>query len=221
MATPDRPSPYSAQRHAPIVVALAAICALIETVATLAGMPPFSTSVPRQYLMLNGAFWPGLLRDWTPLYNGQPALMFLTYAFLHGGFLHMAMNLLILVHLARETVARVGQWGFALFFLVTSAAGGAVYALLSTSDAPMLGASGAVFGLFGATAWWDIQRRRARGDSLQPVWRMMLGLVVMNVLLFVLVSGMLAWQTHLGGFVGGFVMAWAVTPTLAHRARRR
>lgn len=208
-----------APRQAPAVLLVAAICGLIETFLTLAAMPPFSSSAPREALWMYGAFWPGLLRDWEPIYPGQPALMFLSYSFLHGGFLHMAMNMLILVHLARETVARVGQWGFILFFLLTSATGGAVYALLSSMDAPMLGASGAVFGLFGATAWWDIQRRRVHGQTLQPVLRMMGGLAVMNVLLFFLVGGMLAWQTHLGGFIGGLVLARVVTPTPGHRWR--
>lgn len=196
-----------------------ALCVSVELVLSLAGFPPFSTQTPRNLTVMHAAFWPGLLSGWEPLYTGQPALMFLTYGFVHGGFLHLVFNMLILAHLGRETAARVGPGGMLLFLAVTTAGGGAAYGLLPMGDTPMLGASGAVFGLFGAQAWWDLQMRRARRMPVQPVARMVAGLVVMNVLLYVLVGGMLAWQAHLGGFVAGFALAWFVTPTMAHRWR--
>ena len=52
----------------------------------------------------------------------------------------------------------------------------------------------------------------------QPL-RMVFGLVVMNVLLWFLVSGMLAWEAHLGGFVTGAILARIITPTPDHRHR--
>lgn len=178
-----------------------------------------SMTALRNAAIVRGAFWPALLSEWSPVFPGQRATMFITYAFLHGGFMHMLFNMLLVLHLGRETVVRLGQGGFMLAFLVTSAGGAGVYALLATSDAPMLGASGAVFGLFGTTMFWDYQRRRALGASLEPVWRTVIGLVVMNVVLYVLVGGMLAWQTHLGGWLAGVLFAWLVTPTLSHRYR--
>jgi membrane associated rhomboid family serine protease len=83
----------------------------------------------------------------------------------------------------------------------------------------MVGASGAVFGLFGTSIYWDYQRRRLAGASLRPVLNLTVGLIVMNVVLYVLVSGMLAWQAHLGGFLAGMILAWIVTPTPGHRWR--
>ena len=213
MRSPDRlPRP---------VLVIVALCAGIEAILSLAALPPFSSQAPRGLAAMLAAFWPGLLQGWQPIYPGQAAVMFVSYAFVHGGLLHMVFNMLILAHLGRETVARVGPAGFMLFFAVTSAGGGVAYAMLSTGTTPMLGASGAVFGLFGAQAWWDIQLRRQRGLPLEPALRMVAGLVVMNVLLWWVVGGMLAWQAHLGGFVAGFIMAWTVTPTLAHRWRGR
>jgi membrane associated rhomboid family serine protease len=129
----------------------------------------------------------------------------------------MAFNMLILLHLGREAVARLGTPGFLLLFAVSSAGGGLAYWLLGDGETPMLGASGVVFGLFGATMWWDIQRRRAAGASLEPVLRLAGGLVLMNGLLWLLVSGMLAWQAHLGGFVGGMALAAIVTPAPGRR----
>jgi len=215
MSTP----PSALQRHAPVLLWIVGTCAFLEAAFTLLGLPLFGLGRLRNTAMIYGAFWPGLLNGWTPAFKGQHVTMFVTYAFLHGSFLHMLFNMLILLHLGRETVLRLGQGGFLLLFVLSSIGGAAIYALLAPGDAPMLGASGAVFGLFGATMFWDMQRRRAVGASLGPVGRLLLGLIVMNVLLYFMVAGMLAWQAHLGGFVTGFALAALITPTLQHRFR--
>ncbi|MCB1394942.1 MAG: rhomboid family intramembrane serine protease [Rhodobacter sp.] len=217
MVSPFRPP---AQRHAPVLLWIVGICALLETAFTLLSLPPFGLDRLRNAAIMHGAFWPGLLHEWQPLFPGQRMTMFVSYAFLHGGFLHMLFNMLILLQLGRGAVARLGQAGFLLVYLLSAVGGAAFYGLLSTADAPMLGASGAVFGLFGTSVFWELQVRRAHGASFEPVLRLVLGLVVMNVVLFFLVGGMLAWQAHLGGFVTGFILAWLVTPTLRHRWRR-
>ncbi|MFN3953194.1 MAG: rhomboid family intramembrane serine protease [Pararhodobacter sp.] len=214
--TPDDPT--TTERHAPVVLWIVALCVIPEVVMTLLGAPLFGVTGLRRQAIVHGAFWPGLLSGWDPIYPGQQAVMFVSYAFLHGGLMHLLFNMLVLVHLARETVARLGQWGFALIFAVTAAGGAACFALLSSSPGPMVGASGAVFGLFGATQYWDYQRRRAAGAPLGPVWRMMFGLVLMNVVLWFLVSGYLAWEAHLGGYIAGFAFARIATPTMHHRA---
>lgn len=212
------PLPPPPSTLAPPVLALVAVSAVIEVVLTLAS-GPMGGGWLRQTAFVYGAFWPGLLDGWQPVFPGQTLVMFLSYALLHGGFMHMLFNMLILVHLSYETVARVGNAGFVLFVAVSAAAGAAAFWLMSDAAGPVVGASGAVFGLFGATMFWDWQRRRALDMPVQPVLRMALGLVLLNVILWVLVGGMLAWQAHLGGFVAGAVAAWLATPTLAHRWR--
>ena len=194
------------------------ICALLELAFTLGdtalGMPEL-----RRTALVYGAFWPGLLDGWDTLFPGQRVTMFLSYAFLHGGLLHMVFNVLILLALGRQAVARLGQAGFLLVFLVCAMGAAGTYYLLNGSGAPMLGASGAVFGFFGTQVYWDIQVRRMLKLSIDPPLRMVFGLVVMNVLLWFLVSGMLAWEAHLGGFVTGAILARIITPTPAHRHR--
>jgi Uncharacterized membrane protein (homolog of Drosophila rhomboid) len=217
--TDRRLSPI-ANRPAPVVLGVAGLCALFEIAFTIADLPMVDFMALRRSAMVYGAFWPGLLQGWEPVFPGQQATMFVTYAFLHGSFLHMLFNMLILIALGREAVARLGQGGFLLAFIVSSVGGAAAYALLNGSGAPMLGASGAVFGFFGMQVYWDVQVRRARGMSLDQPIRLVIGLVVMNVLLWALVAGMLAWEAHLGGFVAGLALARIVTPTLGHRHRR-
>lgn len=216
MNSPFRPT---TDRHPRVVIWIVALCTLPEVVLTLAGLPLFGQTGLRRTAVIHGAFWPRLLDDWRPVWPFQPAAMFVTYAFLHAGLMHLLFNMLITVHLGKECVARLGDWGFVLLWLAAAIGGGAGFWLLSASTGPMVGASGAVFGLFGAVQYWDYQRRRATGESLRPVGQMMLGLVLMNVILWVLVDGYLAWQAHLGGYVAGFLFARIVTPTPDHRAR--
>ena len=201
---PDRP--------ASAVLIIVGICTILELTLML-------NDGLRRTAMIHGGFWPRVLDDWQPAWPWQPGAMFFTYAFLHGGVMHLLFNMLIMVHLSRETVQRVGQQGFVLLFLLTAAGGGVGFWLLSTAPGPLVGASGAVFGLFGATQYWDYQRRRATGQSLRPFWNLMAGLVLMNVALLFIFGGSLAWQAHLGGYIAGFVIARLVTPTLRHRWR--
>jgi rhomboid protease GluP len=216
----DRRFRPSTDRHAPIVLWIAAICALAEVAFTLLETPLLGLPEVRGAAIVALAFWPALLTEgWQPVWPGQTVAMFVTYAFLHGGFLHLLFNMLVMLHLARECVLRLGQWGFFLLFVVAAIGGAGTFLALSPSPGPMVGASGSIFGLFGAVQYWDWQRRRAAGAPLGPFWKMMLGLVLMNVLLFALVGNLLAWQAHLGGYVAGFLFARLATPTPHHRAR--
>jgi len=210
----------STDSHAPIVLWIVAICAAPEVLFTLLETPLFNLPGARRAAMVSLAFWPHLLTDgWQPVWPGQSTAMFVTYAFLHGGFLHLLFNMLVLVHLGRECVARLGSRGFFLLYVLSAIGGGLGFMALSASPGPMVGASGAVFGLFGAVQYWDWQRRRATRAPLGPFWKVLLGLVLMNLILYIMVGGYLAWQAHLGGYVAGFLVARLVTPTLRHRAR--
>jgi len=85
--------------------------------------------------------------------------------------------------------------------------GGLGFGLLNHGAAPMIGASGAIFGLAGALTVWDAGRRRRAGLwSRAPL--IMLGLAGLNLVIWVMQAGNLAWETHLGGFVAGGLAAW-------------
>jgi rhomboid protease GluP len=216
-------TPYQspADRHAPIVLWIVAVCSVLEVLFTLLETPLFGLPGLRNLALINFAFWAQLLTEgWAAAWPGQRLAMFVTYAFLHGGFLHLLFNMLILVHLGRDCVARLGEWGFFVLYILSAIGGAVGFLLLATAPGPMVGASGAIFGLFGAVQYWDWQVRRATGAPLGPFWKVMLGLVLMNVLLYAMVGGLLAWQAHLGGYVAGFLVARFATPTPRHRAGR-
>jgi membrane associated rhomboid family serine protease len=160
----------------------------------------------RPLAVQNGGFWAGLLQGWRPNFAGQPVAMFASYAFLHSGPTHLAGNLLGLAFLGAPAVERAGTRGFLLIWAGSVLGGGLAFGLLATSALPMVGASGAVFGLAGAATVWDWQRRRR---PLRTAG-ILAGLVVFNLVTLVSTGGLLAWQTHLGGFLaGGLLALWA------------
>jgi membrane associated rhomboid family serine protease len=155
-----------------------------------------------------GAFWqPMVSGGMGPLYPGQTVLMFVTHAFLHGGFMHLALNGVILLALGKFVAYRIGAGRTLLVLFASAAGGGLAFGLLASSTSPMIGASGAVFGLIGVWQAWDYQMRRTAGLPLQPLLVAILGLVLANVVFFVILGGGLAWQAHLGGWLAGFGLA--------------
>jgi membrane associated rhomboid family serine protease len=135
----------------------------------------------------------------------------LTSAFLHeppsGGFglTHILFNMwaLIVVGPALERV--LGRVRFIAIYLVSALAGSVFFYLLAPANEPALGASGAIFGLFGA---WFVLSRRLRLDA-----RMIVGLIAINLLISFTISG-IAWQDHVGGLIAGAALtaAYAYAP---------
>lgn len=150
-----------------------------------------------------GAFWAGLLDNWRPNDPGQPLLMFITYGFLHSGLWHMALNMVTLVSLGRVLIQQMGQRRFMLLYLLSMTGGALAFAMFGPVTNPMVGASGALFGLAGALLvdlYWESRQ-----------WQVLLvplaGLIALNVVMYFAMDGLLAWQTHLGGFLAG---AWVM-----------
>ena len=86
------------------------------------------------------------------------------------------------------------------------------FAALSDSFRPMVGASGALFGLAGAILAWEYVDRYTLHERLWPVARAVLLLVVLNIALFYAMDRLLAWETHLGGFIAGWFAALLIDP---------
>ena len=119
--------------------------------------------------------------------------------------MHLALNGVILLSLGKFVAHQIGAARTLLVLLLAAVAGAACFGLLAASDAPMIGASGAVFGLIGLWQAHDYRARRRTGVSVQPVVMAMLALVAANVVLFAFLSGGLAWQAHLGGWIAGWL----------------
>ena len=162
-----------------------------------------------------GAFWAGLLYGWQPNYATQPALMFVTYAFLHTGPMHLLGNMLGLGWLGARIIGRWGPWWFGTVYLASMLGGAAGFGALTQSPAPMIGASGAIFGLAAAWMVGEGQDRRHAGQTrwarlglaLGPALGLILVLAGFNLITWLMQNGQLAWETHLGGFLAGGAVA--------------
>jgi rhomboid protease GluP len=185
------------------LLGLVGAIALIEVVLSLADAGILFDPSLRSRVIMVGGFWSGLVRGEAPLFALQPVTMFVSHAFLHGSLLHMVMNMTILLALGRFTADRYGSGAILPVFLVGAVVGGGFYGILSSSPNPMVGASGAVFAFLGLWIAWDWRRHRALGASTRPVLRRVVVLVVLNVVIYVGLKGLLAWQAHLGGFIAG------------------
>lgn len=218
----DRRGPWA-------LVALGLVLALPEAVLELADAGLLGTPAWRPLAYTYGAFWSGLLRDWRPNYALQPALMFVTYALLHNGPGHLLGNLAGLAWLGPPLARRLGARRVLLAFWASALAGGAAFASLDAGPAPMVGASGAVFGLAGllATLGWRLRQRAgvAPWPALSPSLGLALLLLAANLLSWWVQGGLLAWQAHLGGaLAGAFLGAVLALPALPQRpilAKRR
>ncbi len=161
-------------------------------------------------------FWAGLLHDWQPNYALQPYVMFVTYSLLHSGLGHLVGNMVGLAWLGDLVAERQGGRVLLRVYALSALGGALVFGLISHSPAPMVGASGAIFGLAGALTVWDAQTRHGR-DRWGRVGLILLALTVVNLVMWWLQAGNLAWETHLGGTFAG--MGVAVYPALLAKMR--
>lgn len=187
------------------------ICVLVEAGIVLASM--VWMPLARNAFMMLGGFWPQLLHGGSGLYPGQPVLMFVTYGFLHAGLTHLAMNMISLAAVAEQLARFMTTRQMVVVYAVSQIAAALLFAVMAPQAGPMIGASGAVFGVAGALVGYVYVLQRARGQSLAPLMRSAGVIVVLNVALTVLVPS-IAWQAHLGGAAAGLIMGVAM-------ARRR
>ncbi len=133
----------------------------------------------------------------------------LTACFLHFGILHIALNMFCLWQLGPALEQVLGRLRYVVLYLVAGLGGSA----LSYAAGPVLGisagASGCVFGLFGA--YYVLQRRRGLDSSS------IVSTIALNLVFSFTVPG-IDWRGHIGGLVAGGLMAAALV--YAPRERR-
>lgn len=129
----------------------------------------------------------------------------LTSAFLHAGVLHLLFNMYALYLFGPFVERAIGTVRFVVAYLTTALVGSVFVYLLASPGVPTIGASGAVFGLFGMAL---LLLLRAKQDVTTL-------LVLLAINAFISVAGSnISWQGHLGGFVAGVVLgaAFAYAP---------
>ncbi len=138
----------------------------------------------------------------------------LTSVFLHAEWWHIAGNMLALWVIGGPLEAALGRSRYLAVYLLSGLGASSLVYLLTAPNTQTLGASGAVFGLLGATV---VLVRRLRYE-MRPVITMV---VLMLVLTFVpLGSGLeVSWQAHVGGLVTGLLLGLGMVGPRAGRVR--
>jgi len=187
-----------AQPGTPVVTyAIMALCVVVFVAEVLTGQ-----------LVASGSPIVDALLYYPPYTAIQPWRM-LTSLFVHGSILHILFNMYSLYVLGPELERLVGRGRFLALFLL-SGLGGSVAVLLTSPNSAVIGASGAIFGLFGA---YFVINRHLGGNS-----RQLIIVIVINLVIGFLVPG-IAWQAHVGGLLIGALVAFALVRTRDRQKR--
>jgi membrane associated rhomboid family serine protease len=179
--------------------ALMAICVFVFILQQLPGLGSHVTNAllyAGVYSYPSGTFQGASFQPWR----------LLTSVFAHGGFLHIALNMYTLWVFGQILEPMLGRWRYLTVFLISGVTG-SVGMLLLAPYSGAVGASGAIFGMFGALI--VIQRK------LGGPMRQLIVLVVINLLIGIvpIFGGNIAWQAHVGGLVGGLLAGLVLTET--------
>ena len=193
---------------------LTGLMLMLEGLAQLSDRGWFGVLDLRGLMISYGAFWdflfpPGAVHQ--ALFPGQSYSMLLTHAFLHAGTIHVLMNAVIFIALGKTLAVYFGLRLVMLTMLLGAVSSGVAFGLLESTAAPMVGASGVVFAFIGL--WLQASRSELKrlGRPGRSTASVIMSLIVIHVLLHVFMSGQIAWQAHLGGFVAGyFLMPWLI-----------
>jgi membrane associated rhomboid family serine protease len=130
----------------------------------------------------------------------------LTHIFIHGGWMHLAFNTVMTVTLCMFFEREFGTRRAIVFFFVSALCGALLYfALNPFSPSPMIGASGGISGLFGALII-IVAKRGGLGSKVRSPWPLIAFWVFFLMLTGMFSGDSTAWQTHIGGFLGGIAL---------------
>ena len=195
-----------------VTISLIVINVVVWLVTGLASTQSFSDAT-----VVGLGYIPAVVFDFADL---EPGLVlvpenatYITYAFLHGDFTHLASNMLFLWVFGDNVEDALGHFRFLLFYLLCAAAGALVHGLVQpSSEAPLIGASGAISGVVAA---YFLLHPKVRVWVL-VFFRIPLPLPAVIPLAFwiaqqfymLLVDGDsgVSWGAHVGGIVAGTIL---------------
>lgn len=160
----------------------------------------------------------GLLRDFAfispEFWRGEALHTLVSYAFLHGDWLHLGMNSAACFALGIFCWRFMGTTRFFLFFALTAIAGAVAFAVVRPESGPLVGASGAIFGMLAAFKRIDFKQLANRGvDVRRALAGFVFQIVALNLAIGFATGGLMAWEAHLGGMALG----WFLTPFMMKR----
>jgi rhomboid protease GluP len=193
-----------AQRSAParsrspytLTIALIAINVLVFLAMVASGVS-FTQPTTRDILIWGGDFAPLTL-------GAHQYWRLLTSGFLHFGIIHIGMNMYVLYLIGPFIESVFGRVRYLLIYFIAGLAG----SLVSVHIHPLAvgaGASGAIFGLYGAVFGFLLIRRRTLNPAAISSISKSAGIFVLYNVVYGSISGTTDLSAHLGGLVAGFL----------------
>ena len=201
-----------AVREAPMSLVLIVLNLLVFGWTTLQPAPFSSETLVR--LGANYGWSIGVQGEWWRL---------ITSMFLHGGVTHILLNMVSLYIVGKIAEALLGWRDYLALYMASGIVGAATSAVMHP-EGLSVGASGAIFGIFGAVAGYVIAHRHRLGDRFGAILREFGGVLVLNLVLGFSIPG-IDMSAHIGGlvigFIGGYlarfprgVMVWSIATAL-------
>ena len=169
------------------------------------GIPLFD---PETLFSLFGLSSRALLREgmiWVPF----------TYMFLHANLLHLGANMMGLYLLGPDLEQALGHVRFLCFYVISGLVGAVGYLLITVGifgqPTPVIGASGAVFGLLGGAVALYPNRTYVILPLMIPMKASVLAVLLLTSHIFFIVTpygNAVAYDVHLGGGLAGFALTW-------------
>lgn len=196
----SRPRAVSSTSGRPVItfgiVAVTLVTYLLQLVPGLGVQQWLLFFAPFLYPELSGTFQPWRL---------------LTVLLVHGSFVHVGLNMLAVWMIGRSLEPLLGRWRFLTLYLLAGL-GGSVGVALIAFTTPVVGASGAVFGLLGALL--------VIGRHIGADIRNIVVVLVINLVIGFLPGFTVAWQAHIGGLLVGGLVGFIYARTRQLRQRR-
>jgi membrane associated rhomboid family serine protease len=199
---------------------LIAICVLVYVIGVaMSGAGSVVSGATEKVLIQQGALDPFRVA-------GGQYWRLLTNAFLHFGIIHLALNMYALFIIGNVVEAELGRIRYLALFLVTGWFASSIAYWLTPPVSVVqgglqlnvsAGASGAIFGLFGAFLAYNYRRRHLAFYANRM--RQMLMLIVLNMVFTFTIPG-ISWQAHVGGLVAGLIAGYAALDGFGPRVSR-
>ena len=145
---------------------------------------------------------------WPPAVADGEIWRIFTSAFLHYGLMHILFNMWALWVVGPMLESSLGRARFVALYMLSALGGGVLVYLLAPLNSATAGASGAIFGLFGAA--FVVCKRL----GIPSQWiAILIGINLAITFLSMLGSNTISWQGHIGGLVTGALVAWVYVYT--------
>ena len=131
-----------------------------------------------------------------PLVESGEYWRLFSVALVHGGLTHLFFNMFSLLVLGNPVEEALGKARFLVIFFISLLTGSLASIYLNSTPHVSVGASGAVFGLFGAF----IAMRKMISEGVRDIY-----VIVGLNFVFGFVLGGVDWRAHLGGLIGGYL----------------